>query len=159
VSDVKRRYGGPQDDRQTHAVDAAEFSRYAEEDLARWKQLVGGETLHADPRWSVGRVVDVRWGAAGGYTASYIQIRVRYAEHGTVVFRASSFAAHHRSVTVSAEVREIIRDCFEEERSASERRAILDRHARELLEARDRERLERANELKRRTLDRRALGD
>jgi len=145
--------------RHGRAVDAELFARYAEEDLVRWKQLVGGETVHADPRWGVGRVVDVRWGSAGGYTASYLQIRVRYAEHGTVVFRASSFDTHHRSATVPPEVRCVIRACFEERRSESERRAILDRHARDLLEARDRERLERVNELKRRTLDRRAPGD
>lgn len=140
-------------------MDAALFARYAEEDLVRWKQLVGGEVVHAKPRWGVGRVMDVRWGAVGGCTASYIQIHIRYPEHGTVVFRASSFEAHHRAATVPPEISEIIRSCFEEERSESDRRGILDRHARDLVEARDRERLEWASERKRRALDRRAAGD
>jgi hypothetical protein len=112
-----------------------------------------------DTRWGVGVVVDVRWGAAGGYTASYIQIRVRYAKHGIVAFRTSTFDMHHRTATISPEVREVIRTCFEEERSEPERRAILDRHAQELVETRDRERLERARGLKRRAVERRTVGD
>ena len=139
-------------------VGAALFARYAEEDLDRWRRLVGGEAVHSDPRWGIGRVVDVRWGAAGGYTASYLQVRVRYADHGTVIYRAASFGAHHRTVTVPAEVRRVIRACFEEEADEAERVAILERHTRELREARDREMLERSEALRQRAADRCSAG-
>ena len=84
--------------------------------------------------------------------APYIQVRVRYADHGTVVFRVSSFAAHHRSVTVSPEVRRVIRACYEEERAEAEREAILKRHTRELRNARDRQSLERSEALRKRAV-------
>ncbi len=137
-------------------VEAALFARYAEEDLDRWRGLVGGEAVHADSRWGIGRVVGVRWGTAGGYTASYLQVHVRYADHGTVIYRAASFGAHHRSVTVSGEVRRVIRACFEEGRRGAERLAILERHTRELRSARDREILNRSDALRRRAVERRA---
>ena len=136
-------------------VEAALFARYAGEDLDRWRRLVGGEAVHSDPRWGVGRVVDARWGTAGGYTASYLQVRVRYADHGTTIYRVASFGAHHRSVTVPTEVRRVIRACFEEERGEADRLEILERHTRELREARDRETLERSETLRRRAVDRR----
>ncbi len=140
----------------SEAVEATLFARYAEEDLDRWRRLVGGEAIHFDPRWGIGRVIDVRWGSAGGYTASYIQVHVRYADHGTVIYRATSLGTHHRSVTVSAEVRRVIRACFEEGRDGADRLAILERHTRELREARDREMLDRSEALRRRAVDRRA---
>ncbi len=142
--------------RTSETVEAALFARYAEEDLDRWRRLVGGEVIHSDSRWGIGRVIDVRLGSAGGYTASYIQVHVRYADHGTVIYRAASFGAHHRSVTVPAEVRRVIRACFEEERDEADRMAILERHTRELREARDREMLDRSEALRRRAVDRRA---
>jgi len=142
----------------SETVEAALFARYAEEDLDRWRRLVGGEAVHSDPRWGIGRVVDVRWGAVGGYTASYLQVHVRYADHGTAIYRAASFGAHHRSVTVPTEVRRVIRACFEEERGEADRLAILERHTRQLREARDREMLERSEAMRRRAVDRRAAG-
>ena len=152
--------GGRVPDREAgilEAVEAGLFARYAEEDLDRWRRLIGGDAVHTDVRWGTGRIVDVRWGTTGGYTASYIQVRVRYTEHGTAVFNATSFAEHHRSVTVSAGVRRVIRDCFEEARGEADRAAILERHTRELREARDREMLERSEVLKRRAIGRHAL--
>jgi len=136
-------------------VEGALFLRYAETDLDRWRALIGGEVVHVDPRWGTGRVEDVRWGTCCDHVAPYIQVRVRYAGHGIVVFRASSFDAHHRSVTVSPEVRRVIRACYKEERGEAEREAILERHTRELRDARDRQSLKRSEALKKRALERR----
>lgn len=136
------------------AIDAGLFSRYAEADLDRWRALIGHEVVHVDPRWGSGWVDDVRWGTCCSHVPPYTQIRVRYAQHGIVVFRAASFAAHHRSVAVSEEVLRIIRTCYEEGRSDAEREAILERHTRELREARDRQSLGRAEELRRRAIER-----
>jgi hypothetical protein len=140
------------------AIDAKLFSRYAGTDLDRWRTLIGQEVVHVDPRWGGGRVEDVRWGTCCDHVPPTIQVRVRSARHGLVVFRAASFAAHHRSVTVSQEVRRVIRACFEEGASDARRRALLERHTRELREASDRERLRRAEALKRRVVDRRRSG-
>ena len=151
--------GGRVADQDTGAREAGEavlFARYAEEDLDRWRGLIGGEAVHSDARWCTGCIVDVRWGTVGGYTASYLQVRVRYAKHGSAVFSAASFAAHHRLATVSVEVRRVIRDCFEADRSEAERTEILERHTRELREARNREMLDRSEALKRRAIGRRA---
>lgn len=118
-------------------IDGALFSRYAEDDLDRWRQLITHEVVHADPRWGVGEVEDVRWGTCCDHVSAYVQVRVRYAEQGLVVFRASSFDVHHRFVAVPAEVRRVIRACFEETRNEAEREAILVRHSREIRAARD----------------------
>jgi len=147
-----------QDAGPSRAVEAALFSRYAETDLDRWRQLIGHEVVHVDPRWGRGRVEDVRWGTPCAHVSPYIQLRVRYARHGGVVFSAASFPAHHRSVAVSEEVQRVLRACWNEERSDAERQAILERHTGELREARDRDRLRRAEELRRRVVERRRSG-
>ena len=136
-------------------VEGALFARYAEQDLDRWRVLIGGEAVHMNPRWGTGRVEDVRWGTCCDHVAPYIQVRVRYADHGIVVFRASSFDAHHRSVTVSPEVWRVIRACYEEERGEAERATILERHARELRDARDRQSLKRSEALRKHAVKRR----
>jgi len=138
-------------------VDAELFACYAETDLDRWRQLGGAEVIHADERWGIGFVEDVRWGSCGANVPSTVQIRVRYAEHGRVTFTASSFAAHHCIVAVSAVTRSVIRDGIEGDLPEDERAAILERHDRDLREERDRRSLERAAELKRRAVRRETL--
>ena len=142
----------------TQPIDSALFSRYAERDLNRWRQLIGQDVVHVDPRWGIGRVENVRWGSPFDHVAPYVQVRVRYVSQGGVVFRASSFDAHHCSVAVSSELRCLLRVCFEEERDEVERASILERHDAALCEARDRKQLERAQELRRLAADRNASG-
>lgn len=69
----------------------------------------------------------MRWATCGDPVPAYVEVRVRYAQHGLVAFRASSFDVHHRSANVWASVRRVVRVCFEEGRSEAERAAMLER--------------------------------
>ena len=144
----------PHEETVVEQVDCSLFARYAGEDLDRWRTLVGGDVIHVDPRWGIGRVEDVRWGASDEHVASTIRIRTRYPEQGTVVFRAASFDVHHRSVGIPADVRHVIRVCFEDELPEARREAILERHTRRLREMRDRERIKRSEALRGRAIER-----
>lgn len=136
-------------------ADAALFSRYAGTDPDRWRQLIGHPVVHRDPRHGPAVVEDIRWGTCCDHVPAYLQVRVRHAEHGVVVFRASSFCDHHRSVAISSELRQLLRICFEEPISETEKAVMLERHSRDLREERDRQRLLRADELKHRAAKRR----
>ncbi len=137
-------------------VECSLYVRYAGEDLDRWRMLIGCEVAHVDPRWGVGRVEDVRWGTPHGQGASAILIHTRYAKLGAVVFRAASFEMHHRTAVISAEIRRVIRLCFEGELDETEREAILEQHTRDLREAKDAERLARSDRLRRQAIERRS---
>ena len=135
-------------------IDAGLFARYAEMDPERWRQLVGQQVVPSDPRLGTAQVEDVRWGSCCDHVSPYLQVRVRHAMHGVVTFRACSFSDHHRSVAVPEEIRELIHACFERAMTPDEREAVLTEHSRALREASDRRRVERANDLKRRAIDR-----
>jgi len=131
-------------------VDADRFTQYADHDLDRWRQLIGGEAVHADSRWGTGTVEDVRWGSSGANAPTTILIRVRSPQHGRVTFTDASFASHHRQVSVPVAIRAVIRGCFEGDLPDAEREAILEQHSRDLREAHDRRMLERAKRLRER---------
>lgn len=158
MGDVTKERGADRDVDTSRTIEGELFARYAGMDLDRWRVLVGGEVVHVDPRWGTGRVEDVRWGACCEHVAPTIQVRIRYADLGIVVFSASSFDAHHRSATISSAVRCIIGACYEEGRGEAEREAILERHTRELRAAADRQRLKRSEALRKSAICRKASG-
>jgi len=140
-------------------IESGLFSRYAEEDLDRWRVLIGGSVEHVDRRWGIGRVEAVRWATSGHGVAPYVRVRVRYPDHGAVIYRAASFHVHHRSVTIPETVRGVIRACYESPCTEERREELLRRHTRGLREAEDRRRLEHADRLRRRAIERKEAGD
>jgi hypothetical protein len=142
------------DGMETSKIDAALFAHYAGTHPDRWRQLVGREVEHVDERWGEGSVEDVRWGSLSEHVSPYLQIRVRYANHGLTAYRASSFHTHHRVVTVSIDLEHLLGRCYGDDMDEATRDALLERHDRALREAEDRRRLERADELRRRVTSR-----
>lgn len=59
-------------------VSSESFTRYAEVDLDRWRQLVGHQVQHADSRWGTGIVEAVSWGSPCDHVPAYVQVRIRY---------------------------------------------------------------------------------
>ena len=124
-------------------VAADAVARYADEDLDRWRQLVGQDAEPADPRWGRGRVEDARWEPRRDRGPSSVRIRVRYANVGRVVFHPDGFGLHNRVVGVPALVEDVLRALAEAD-SDEARIAILARHSRTLRDAWDRRCLARA---------------
>jgi len=143
---------------QRPSIESTRFAQYAGEDLVRWRQLIGGRVVHADSRWGEGMVEDARWASPCAPVAPYLQIRVRYANHGLVAFRAASFSAHHRTVEIPLALDDVLRAAEEEGLDEASREAILVRHDRALREAGDRERLARAEAMRRRAARKRSSG-
>jgi len=143
---------------QRPSIESTRFAQYAGEDLVRWRQLIGGRVVHADSRWGEGMVEDARWASPCAPVAPYLQIRVRYADHGLVAFRAASFSAHHRTVEIPPALDDVLRAAEEEGLDEASREAILVRHDRALREAGDRERLARAEAMRRRAARKRSSG-
>jgi len=139
---------------ETPKIDAARFVRYAGTHLDRWRQLIGREVEHVDGRWGAGSIEDVRWGSPNEHVRPYLQIRVRYVNHGLATYRASTFHTHHRVVTVSVDLEQLLRRCDGDHMDEATRDALLERHDRALREAENRRRLERADDLKRRVASR-----
>jgi len=139
---------------ETSKIGAALFAHYAGTHLDRWRQLVGWEVEHVDGRWGAGSVEAVRWGSPNEHVSPYLQIRVRYENHGLATYRASTFHTHHRAVTVSVDLEQLLARCYGDDMDEAARDALLERHDRALREAVDRRRLERADELRRRVTSR-----
>jgi len=139
-------------DSQDRWVPSGLFTRYAEADLDRWRQIIGHRVQHVDPRWGVGVVESVSWGTCCDHVPAYVQIKIRYEAGWSVIAHSETWHKHHQAVCVSSVVEGAIRKCFDSNLSEEERFKCLSRHTHELREQRDREVLDRAAQMKRRTL-------
>lgn len=141
------------DDSQDRWIPSETFTRYAETDLDRWRQITGYRVQHVDPRWGVGVVETVSWGTCCDHVPAYVQIKIRYEAGWSVIAHSETWHRHHRIVSIPAAVETVIHTCFDSDLSEEERSECLSRHARGLREQRDREALDRAAQMKRRALE------
>jgi hypothetical protein len=124
------------------------FASYAQADLDRWRQIIGHQVRHVDPRWGDGLVETVSWGTCCQHVPAYAQIKIRYDAGWTVIAHSETWHRHHQSVSVPAVVEAAIRQCLDADLSEEERLECLSRHTRELRERRDQETLDRASRMK-----------
>jgi len=141
------------DDSQDRWIPSDLFSRYAETDLDRWRQIIGYRVQHVDPRWGIGVVGAVSWGTCCDHVPAYVQIKIRYEAGWSIIAHSETRHQHHRSVSIPAAVETVIHTCFDSNLSDEERSKCLSQHTRELREQRDREVLRRAAQMKRRALE------
>ena len=132
------------------------FSRYAESDPDRWRQLVGEWASHIDARWGQGIVLKVSWGSCCDHVPAYVQIKMRYALGGTIIFSSETWHVHHHEVALPSDVAEFVLACLDPDVPEDERNRRLAAHLEALRERRDAERLTRARAMKQRAASRRS---
>ena len=130
-------------------IDSACFAAYAEADLDRWRQVIGEQVEHRDPRWGFGQVEAVTWGSCCKDVPAYVQIRIRYEGDLIVTAHSETWHEHHVRVSIPDIVDQAIRTCLDPSLSSEERRDCLLRHSRQLRERRDQLALDRAAQRKR----------
>ena len=143
----------PKCDPQGIWIPSEQFSRYAESDLDRWRQIIGHHVIHNDARWGIGEVMAVSWGTCCDHVPAYVQIKIRYQGGWTIIGHSATWHWHHQDVSVSAIVEAAIRKCLDPDLSDDERAECLSHHARELREQKDREALDHVARMKQRVPD------
>ncbi|MEW5827223.1 MAG: hypothetical protein AB1778_10385 [Candidatus Bipolaricaulota bacterium] len=140
----------------THRVPSAEVSRFAGEDLARWRAFSGAHVTARDARWGNGCVLDVLWeGRSDDPTPrGAIYLKVEYADGLSVRVNAAAFAQFHTSVEVSEELDGFLEAWRAAEAGDEEARRALAGFDRELRAAQDAARGARAAALRERVRDR-----
>jgi len=141
------------DGEQTCWVSGADFSRYAEADLDRWRQVIGQRVQPVDPRWGSGRVESVSWGSCCEHVPATVQIKIRFDGDWAVVFCSESWSRHHLKICVPQEVEHVIETCLDPSRSPEEQAECLVRHSATLRERHDREVLDRVAQRRQRNTE------
>ena len=143
----------PNGDPQDYWIPSEMFARYAEADLDRWRQIIGHQVRHVDPRWGAGLVEAVSWGTCCDHVPAYLQIKIRYEGGWKVTAHSETWYRHHQAVSVPAVVRSAIRKCFDSTLSHEERFECLSQHTHELREQQDRRVLDRIARMSKRALE------
>ncbi len=99
---------------ETRDVPAAAFSRFAADDLPRWRSLRNCSALPSDPRWGDGRVIEVRWEGRSDLPddRGAIYLRVEYADGLRARVNSRAFARLHRSVSIESGLADFVERWF-----------------------------------------------
>ena len=124
-------------------ISSKAFAVYAEADLDRWRQLIGRQVQHLDPRWGHGTVEAVTWGSPCEHVSAFVQVSIAYEAGWTVILHSQTWHEHHKCVFVPTHVETAIRRCLDPSLSDDEQAECLSRHSRDLRDRHDREALDR----------------
>jgi hypothetical protein len=99
---------------ETRVVPAAAFSRFAADDLLRWRALRDCSASPSNLRWGSGRVAEVRWEGRTDLPddRGTIYLRVEYADGLRARVNARAFARLHRSVSIKSELADLVERWF-----------------------------------------------
>jgi len=122
------------------------FVGYAEEDLGRWREVLGCHAGSRDTRRGPGRLSDVRWATYGAGVAPHIQVCVTYEGGFTSWIRGASFGEVHTELCVPKPLAQMLNAAAQAD-DETQRSQILDRWSADRQQAEDAYRLQRIEEL------------
>jgi hypothetical protein len=147
---------GRADAAETRNVPAASFSRFAADDLSRWRALRNCSVSPGDGRWGEGRVAEVRWEGRSDLPEDRgaIYLRVEYADGLRARVNARAFSRLHRSVRIESGLADFVERWFGDpdaaDREDDARVAAVTECDRKLREEQDEARRRHVQEMRRR---------